>query len=134
MNLENTFELFADGYKQKEIADKIGISLSSLEKYIKAEKKEIGAKTIIQLAIKKNNTMESIVMHKIINFIINNNIDIIKEIYSDKVPDYMLSHLIDKKNEYKEFREDNTKAWMDFIGNLDGENSEILFNFINSKK
>lgn len=51
-----------------------------------------------------------------------------------KVPDYMLSHLIDKKNEYKEFREDNTKAWMDFIGNLDGENSAILFEFIKTKK
>lgn len=51
MKLENTFELLADGYTQKEIADKIGISLSTVEKYINAEKKEIGAKTMFQLAV-----------------------------------------------------------------------------------
>ena len=46
----------------------------------------------------------------------------------------MLSHLLDKKNEYKEYRDDNTKAWFDFIGNLDLNNSDILFEFINQKK
>jgi hypothetical protein len=74
--------------------------------------------------------MKSIMMHKIVNFIINKNIDDIKEIYTDKVPDYMLSHLIDKKNEYVEFRNDNSKAWLDFIGNLNENNSSILYDFI----
>lgn len=78
--------------------------------------------------------MKSIIMHKIVVFIINTNIDDVKEIYNDKVPDYMLSHLLGKKEEYKEYRNDNTKAWLDFIGNLDENNSDILFDFINSKR
>ena len=78
--------------------------------------------------------MKSIIMHKIIVFIGNTNIDEVEKIYKGKVPDYMLSHLLDKKEEYKEYRNDNTKAWFDFIGNLDLNNSDILFEFINQKK
>ena len=78
--------------------------------------------------------MKSIIMHKIVVFILNTNIDDVKEIYEGKIPDYMLSHLLDKKEEYKEYRNDNTKAWLDFIGNLDENNSDILFDFINSKR
>lgn len=78
--------------------------------------------------------MKSIIMHKIIVFIGNTNIDEVEKIYKGKVPDYMLSHLLDKKEEYKEYRTDNTKAWFDFIGNLDLNNSDILFEFINEKK
>ena len=77
--------------------------------------------------------MKSIIMHKIIVFIGNTNIDEVEKIYKGKVPDYMLSHLLDKKEEYKEYRNDNSKAWLDFIGNLDLNNSEILFEFINNK-
>lgn len=73
-------------------------------------------------------------MHQICNFIYNNNIDLVEEIYRDKVPNYMLAHIIDKKNEYKEFRKNNSVAWLDFIGNLDENNSEILFNYILNKK
>lgn len=78
--------------------------------------------------------MKSIVMHQICNFIFNTNIDEVKNIYQGKVPDYMLQHLIDKKNEYKERRDNNSVAWLDFIGNLDGQNSEILFDHITNKK
>lgn len=78
--------------------------------------------------------MKSIVMHKICNFIYNNNIDLVEEIYRGKVPNYMLAHIIDKKNEYKEFRNNNAVAWLDFIGNLDQNNSEILFEYILEKK
>jgi hypothetical protein len=78
--------------------------------------------------------MKSIIMHKIVVFVINTNIDDVKEIYKDKVPDYMLSHLLDKKEEYKEYRNDNTKSWLDFIGTLDENNSDILFDFINYKR
>lgn len=77
--------------------------------------------------------MKSIIMHKITVFIGNTNIDDVEKIYKGKVPDYMLSHLLDKKEEYKEYRNDNSKAWLDFIGNLDLNNSEILFEFINNK-
>lgn len=73
-------------------------------------------------------------MHKICNFIYNNNIDLVEEIYRGKVSNYMLAHIIDKKNEYKEFRNNNSVAWLDFIGNLDKNNSEILFEYILEKK
>ena len=79
--------------------------------------------------------MKSIIMHKIVNFIYNNNVDEIETIYKGKVADYMLSHLISKKNGYKSQRNNNNaQAWLDFIGNSDENNSEILFDFINSKK
>lgn len=66
-------------------------------------------------------------MHKILNFIYNNNIDIVEEVFADKVGTGMLKHLLAKKEIYKRDRNDNLKAWLDFIGNLDNENSEIIF-------
>ena len=79
--------------------------------------------------------MKSIIMHKITNFIYNTNIDEVEHIYKGKVADYMLSHLVNKKDNYKAQRNNNNaQAWLDFIGNLDEDNSEILFDFINSKK
>lgn len=79
--------------------------------------------------------MKSIVMKQICNFIYNNNIDVVEKIYKDKVPEWLFNHLIDKKNQYKEARIDNNSvAWLDFIGNLDEQNSEILFDYINNKK
>ena len=77
--------------------------------------------------------MESIVMHKILNFIYNNNIDIVEEIFKDKVSTGMLKHLLQKKERFKIDRNDNIRAWFDFIGNLDNENSTIIFEFINKK-
>ena len=73
-------------------------------------------------------------MHKICNFIYNKNIDIVEEIYQDKVPNYMLQHLIDKKNEYKNECINNSSAWLNFIGNLDENNSDILFDYIQNRK
>ena len=61
--------------------------------------------------------MESAIMHKLANFIYNNNIDEIENIYKNKVPDYMLSHLLDKKEEYKIYRNDNSKTWLSLISN-----------------
>ena len=69
--------------------------------------------------------MKSTILHKIVNFIYNNSIDEIETIYKGKVSDYMLSHLLDKKEEYKIYRDDNG-----FYRNLDDKNSEILFEFI----
>ena len=45
--------------------------------------------------------MESIVMHRILNFIYNNNIDIVEEVFKDKVSDGMLNHLLEKKERFK---------------------------------
>lgn len=77
--------------------------------------------------------MESIVMHRILNFVHNNNIDIVEEIFKDKVSKGMLTHLLAKKETYKKDRNDNLRAWLDFIGNLDNENSAIIYQYINSK-
>lgn len=77
--------------------------------------------------------MESIVMHRVLNFVHNNNIDIVEEIFKDKVSNGMLKHLLAKKETYKKDRNDNLRAWLDFIGNLDNENSAIIYQYINSK-
>lgn len=77
--------------------------------------------------------MESIIMHRILNFIHNNNIDVVDEIFKDKVSSGMLSHLINKKGNYKRQFNDNLRVWFEFIGHLDNENSEIIFKYINTK-
>ncbi|WP_370402885.1 hypothetical protein [Tenacibaculum dicentrarchi] len=70
---------------------------------------------------------------KVFRFTYNENIDIIEKIYKDKVADYMLSHLIDKKNDYKETYQNNLKAWEEFILDLDQNNAKILDNYIFNK-
>lgn len=75
--------------------------------------------------------MKAIVMHRILNFIYNNNIDIVEEIFKDKIPNYL--HLMSKKNKYKRETKDNTHAWLEFIGHLDADNSEIIFDHITAK-
>lgn len=76
--------------------------------------------------------MKSIIMHRILNFIHNNNIDVVEEIFKDKISAGMLAHLLNKKENYKLQHNDNMKAWFEFIGHLDGENSEILYDHINA--
>ncbi|WCC45991.1 hypothetical protein [Tenacibaculum finnmarkense] len=70
---------------------------------------------------------------KVFRFTYNENIDIIEKIYKDKVADYMLSHLIDKKNDYKETYQNNLKSWEEFILDLDQNNAKILDNYIFNK-
>ncbi|WP_268052138.1 hypothetical protein [Chryseobacterium sp. SL1] len=72
-------------------------------------------------------------MHRILNFIHNNNIDVVDEIFKDKVSSGMLSHLMNKKENYKRQFNDNLRVWFEFIGHLDNENSEIIFKYINTK-
>lgn len=62
--------------------------------------------------------MESIVMHRILNFIYNNNIDIVEEVFKDKVSDGMLNHLLEKKERFKAERNDNIKAWFDLMAKI----------------
>ena len=69
-------------------------------------------------------------MHKLLNFVYNKNIDEVETIFKDQVTDDMLKHLIEKKDEYQHDINDNTKAWLAFIGNLDTKNSEILTEYI----
>lgn len=51
MKIENTFRLMAKGYTHKETAEILNVSLSTLEKYINAQKKLHGAKTLFHLAV-----------------------------------------------------------------------------------
>lgn len=67
------------------------------------------------------------------NFIHNNNIDIVEDVFKDKVSEGMLKHLLSKKQSIINSNKDNLNSWLEFIGRLDAENSEIMFDFINSK-
>jgi len=69
-------------------------------------------------------------MHQLLNFIYNKNIDIVKEIYQGKVPEYMTEHLTEKAQQYKENINNNSSAWLAFIGNLDSKNSQVLLDYI----
>ena len=51
MKIEKTFKLLAEGYSQQEVAEKLNISLSTLEKFINAQKKEHKAKSLFHLAV-----------------------------------------------------------------------------------
>lgn len=73
-------------------------------------------------------------MRNLINFIYNKNIDQVKTIFENKVPSYMLEHLISKMESYQLEKSDNTSAWIKFIGNFDSENAEIFANYIVSLK
>lgn len=74
--------------------------------------------------------MKAQILHGIIRFLYSRNVDEIETIFKGKISDSVLSHLINKKNSYKLDNDDNLYAWFDFIGNLDNENSEILFDYI----
>lgn len=51
MKIEKILELLRDGFTQAEIAEKLEVSQSSVEKYINAAKKLHGAKTLFHLAV-----------------------------------------------------------------------------------
>ena len=67
--------------------------------------------------------MESIVMHRILNFIYNNNIDIVEEVFKDKVSDGMLNHGINDIEGYSlvdlpKERYGNSYNWGSYILSL----------------
>lgn len=59
MKIEKAFKLLGEGYSQKETAEVLNVSLSTLEKFINAQKKVHNAKSLFHLAVilckKKNN-------------------------------------------------------------------------------
>lgn len=74
-------------------------------------------------------------MRKLTRFIFNNNIDEVKTIFKDKVPNDLLNHLVEKIQTYNlERPNNNSGAWIKFITNLDNENAEIFSNYIISSK
>jgi hypothetical protein len=63
-------------------------------------------------------------------FLNNENIDIIPRIYQGKLEDHIIAHLLDSARYYREVNNNNSLAWIDFIGNLDTENRRILEDYI----
>lgn len=77
--------------------------------------------------------MDAYDLKRLAVMIFNENISNVKDIYKGKVPDYILAHLIDKAEGYKAQHNNNTEAWIDFIANSDGKNTQILADFTTEK-
>lgn len=73
-------------------------------------------------------------LRKVLLFIYNKNIDVVEEIYKGKVGEGMCNHLVRKAKGYAQTYNNNTRAWMEFIGNLDIENSLILIEYLFPEK
>lgn len=67
---------------------------------------------------------------KIAKFLNNENIDIIPKIYHGKIDDYLIDHLLQSARYYREVNNNNSLAWIEFIGNLDKKNRQILEDYI----
>ncbi|WP_297974154.1 hypothetical protein [uncultured Capnocytophaga sp.] len=67
---------------------------------------------------------------KVVLFINNENIDIIPRIYQGKIDDYLIDHLLQSARYYREVNNNNSLAWIEFIGNLDTKNRRILEDYI----
>ena len=67
---------------------------------------------------------------KVVLFINNENIDIIPRIYQGKIDDYLIDHLLQSARYYREVNNNNSLAWIEFIGNLDSKNRLILEDYI----
>jgi hypothetical protein len=67
---------------------------------------------------------------KVVLFLNNENIDIIPRIYQGKLEDHIIAHLLDSARYYRDRNNNNSLAWIDFIGNLDKKNRQILEDYI----
>jgi len=63
-------------------------------------------------------------------FLNNENIDIIPRIYQGKLEDHIIAHLLDSARYYRDRNNNNSLAWIEFIGNLDTKNRRILEDYI----
>ena len=63
-------------------------------------------------------------------FLNNENIDIIPRIYQGKLEDHIIAHLLDSARYYRDRNNNNSLAWIEFIGNLDSKNRQILEDYI----
>jgi DNA replication initiation complex subunit (GINS family) len=70
------------------------------------------------------------ILFKIAIFLNNENIEIIPRIYQGKVEDHIIVHLLDSARYYRDVNNNNSLAWIDFIGNLDKKNRQILEDYI----
>ena len=67
---------------------------------------------------------------QVINFIYNKNLDIIPQIFSGKIEDHFVAHLINKARYFQDKHNNNTLGWVDFIMSLDQQNITILEEYI----
>ena len=70
------------------------------------------------------------ILFKIVLFLNNENIDIIPRIYQGKLEDHIIAHLLDSARYYREVNNNNSLAWIEFIGNIDSKNRQILEDYI----
>jgi len=67
-------------------------------------------------------------------FLYNKNIDIVGEIYLGKIPNTMVSHLIDRVQRARDQYKNNELGWIDFIWHLDRGNCQTLAEYVFNKK
>lgn len=72
-------------------------------------------------------------MQRVIKFILQTNIEDILDIYKGQVDQETFLMLQKKAEKGLELREDNAKAWLYFINQLNAENSQILADYIDEK-
>jgi len=67
-------------------------------------------------------------------FLYNKSIDIVGKIYLGKIPNTMVSHLIDRAQRARDQYKNNELGWIDFIRHLDRENCQTLAEYVFNKK
>lgn len=72
-------------------------------------------------------------MQRVIKFILQTNIEEILDIYKDQVDPETFLMLQKKAEKGLELREDNSKAWLYFINQLNADHSQILADYIDVK-
>lgn len=77
--------------------------------------------------------MDFLLMQRVIKFILQTNIEEVIDIFKDQVEPETFSMLQKKAEKGLELREDNSKAWLYFINQLNAENSQILADYIDVK-
>lgn len=77
--------------------------------------------------------MDHLMMQKVIKFILQTNIEDVIDIYKGKVDPESFLMLQKKAEKGLELRIDNSKAWLYFINQLNGDHSQILADYIDVK-
>lgn len=74
-------------------------------------------------------------MQRVVKFLLQTNIEEVIDIYKDQVDAETYSMLQKKAEKGLELRDDdNAKAWLYFINQLNAENSQILADYIDMKQ
>lgn len=71
---------------------------------------------------------------RIIKFLRRNNVNIVAEIYMNKVPNTIVAHLVDRVQRYHSQYNNNELSWINFICSLDTDNLNILAEYVFNKQ